>query len=80
MKEKFYIGVDAGGSGTRVLVADQNLTIISSAKDPPSALGQGIEKAWKAILETIALAFTNVNANGRNESCTCTQSVSVYKG
>lgn len=63
MKEKFYIGVDGGGSGTRVLVADQNLTIISSAKGPPSALGQGIEKAWKAILETIALAFTNVNAN-----------------
>jgi hypothetical protein len=29
---------------------------------------------------TIQLTVTNVSADGRNESCTCTQSVSVYKG
>lgn len=63
MKEKFYIGVDGGGSGTRVIVADTDLNIITSAKGPPSALGQGIDKAWKAILETIALAFTQINTN-----------------
>lgn len=63
MKEKFFIGVDGGGSGTRVIVADSDLNIITRAKGPPSALGQGIDKAWKAILETIALAFTQVNIN-----------------
>ncbi len=63
MKEKFYIGVDGGGSGTRVVVADSSFKIITSAKGPPSALGQGIDKAWKAILETIALAFTQIQSN-----------------
>lgn len=63
MKEKFYIGVDGGGSGTRVIVADQNLNILTTAKGPPSALGQGIDRAWKSILETIASAFTNIQAN-----------------
>lgn len=29
---------------------------------------------------TIQLTVTNVGPDGRNESCTCTQSVSVYKG
>lgn len=63
MNIKFYIGVDGGGSGTRVIVADSNLKILTSAKGPPSALGQGIDKSWKAILETIALAFTQLNTN-----------------
>ncbi len=56
---KYLIGVDGGGSGTRVIVATPDLKILALAEGAPSALGQGIEKAWRAILNTIALAFSN---------------------
>lgn len=58
---KYYIGVDGGGSGTRIIVVDNKLNIVASANGSPSALGQGIEQAWKSILETIAKAFHNGN-------------------
>jgi len=56
---KYFLGVDGGGSGTRVIIAGQDLHPIAQAEGAPSALGQGIEKAWRSILETIALAFAN---------------------
>lgn len=56
---KFLIGVDGGGSGTRIIVTDLNLTLLASAQGAPSALGQGIEKAWRSILDTLARAFHN---------------------
>jgi glucosamine kinase len=61
MKEsfKYLIGVDGGGSGTRVVIANSDMKPIASAEGAPSALGQGIEKAWRSILDTIALAFAN---------------------
>ena len=58
---KYLIGVDGGGSGTRILVLDPSLKIVASAVGAPSALGQGIEQAWKSILETLANAFHNGN-------------------
>lgn len=54
---KYLVGVDGGGSGTRVIVTDKKLKILASAQGEPSALGQGIEKAWRAILDTLARAF-----------------------
>jgi glucosamine kinase len=56
---KYFIGVDGGGSGTRVIIAGSNMQPLASAEGAPSALGQGIEKAWRSILDTIALAFAN---------------------
>jgi glucosamine kinase len=56
---KYYIGVDGGGSGTRVIVAGPDGLPRATAEGAPSALGQGIEKAWRSILDTIALAFAN---------------------
>lgn len=61
---KYYIGIDGGGSGTRVVVADPlDLKILASAEGAPSALGQGIEKAWRAIMNTVAQAFANGHMN-----------------
>lgn len=54
---KYLVGVDGGGSGTRIIVTDKKLKILASAQGDPSALGQGIEKAWRAILDTLARAF-----------------------
>jgi glucosamine kinase len=56
---KYFIGVDGGGSGTRVIVAGPDRLPLATAEGAPSALGQGIEKAWRSILDTIALAFAN---------------------
>jgi glucosamine kinase len=56
---KYYIGVDGGGSGTRVVVADSKRQVISEAEGAPSALGQGIEQAWRSILDTISKAFAD---------------------
>jgi len=58
---KYLIGVDGGGSGTRVILASPDQKILATAEGSPSALGQGIEKAWRAIMDTIALAFSNGN-------------------
>jgi glucosamine kinase len=59
---KFIIGVDGGGSGTRVLISHpENLNPLASAEGAPSALGLGVEKAWRAIMKTIAQAFANAN-------------------
>lgn len=58
-KFKYYIGVDGGGSGTRVIVAGPDMVPLALAEGAPSALGQGIEKAWRAILDTLAQAFAN---------------------
>lgn len=54
---KYLVGVDGGGSGTRIIVTDKKLKILASAQGDPSALGQGIEKAWRAIVDTLARAF-----------------------
>jgi glucosamine kinase len=56
---KYFIGVDGGGSGTRVIIAGQDLLPLAHAEGSPSALGQGIEIAWRSILDTIARAFAN---------------------
>ena len=58
---KYYVGVDGGGSGTRVVVADFKRQVIVETSGAPSALGQGIEQAWRSIMDTIALAFTKAN-------------------
>lgn len=54
---KYFIGVDGGGTGTRIVVVDHNHQVIAEADGAPSALGQGIEQAWRSIMDTIALAL-----------------------
>ena len=50
---KYLIGVDGGGSGTRILVTDLNKQVLAQARGAPSALGQGVHNAWPAIMTTI---------------------------
>jgi glucosamine kinase len=52
-KAKYYIGVDGGGTGTRLRVTDSSGALIANGKGPASALGLGIEKSWAAIIETL---------------------------
>ena len=54
------IGVDGGGTGTRVLVADRRGVVLAAASAGPSALGQGVASAWKSILSAIKTAFQDL--------------------
>lgn len=54
---KYLLGVDGGGTGTRVLLATPGGTILAQASAGPSALGQGVDAAWRNILAGVQQAF-----------------------
>ena len=54
----FAIGVDGGGTGTRVRVADRSGALLAQGLAGPSALGQGVEPAWEQIILAIRSAFS----------------------
>ena len=54
---RYFIGVDGGGSGTRVRVTDAAGTPVGAGEGGPSALGQGIEQAWQHVQAAIERAF-----------------------
>lgn len=54
------IGVDGGGTGTRILVADRRGVVLAAASAGPSALGQGVAPAWQSILSAITTAFQSL--------------------
>jgi len=53
----FHIGVDGGGTGTRVRLADAAGIELAQASGGPSGLALGIGRAWATIEDTIARAF-----------------------
>jgi glucosamine kinase len=53
----FLIGIDGGGTATRALVAHRGGPVIAQGQAGPSALGQGIAKAWLQVERAIAHAF-----------------------
>ena len=55
----YLIGVDGGGTGTRVRIARATGGEIAQAQGGPSGLAHGIDKAWKAISDTVAAAFAS---------------------
>lgn len=54
----FLIGVDGGGTGTRVRLARADGTEIAQGASGPSGLGLGIARAWDAVQQAAAAAFT----------------------
>lgn len=60
----YLIGVDGGGTGTRVRLARRNgadLTEIAQATGGPSALSRGIDNAWTTIQGVVAQAFAAID-------------------
>lgn len=53
----YLIGVDGGGSGTRLCLQDAAGQTLAHASGGPSALGHGIAKAWATIETTLDAAF-----------------------
>jgi glucosamine kinase len=54
---EFLLGVDGGGSGTRVRLARADGVELASGASGPSALSLGIAAAWAAIDDAAAKAF-----------------------
>ncbi|MEZ2350601.1 BadF/BadG/BcrA/BcrD ATPase family protein [Caballeronia sp. RCC_10] len=53
----FLLGIDGGGSGTRVILADANGVELARASGGPSGLGLGVERAWQTIGDACERAF-----------------------
>lgn len=58
---KYVIGIDGGGTGTRAIICNLQGEEIAFAHGPQSALGQGVEQAWKNIISTIVKALSKKN-------------------
>jgi glucosamine kinase len=56
---EFLVGVDGGGTATRALVAQRDGQVLGHGRAGPSALGQGIDRAWTQIQAAIANAFSS---------------------
>ncbi len=57
---EYLIGVDGGGTGTRVRLALPDGTELAQAHSGPSGLAHGIEPAWQAIGDAVGKAFATV--------------------
>jgi len=55
---RFLVGVDGGGTGTRVRLADREGRLLGQGEAGPSALGQGVAQAWHHIGQAIQQAAT----------------------
>lgn len=53
----YLLGVDGGGTGTRVVLAAPDGVELARAESGPSGLGLGIEQAWKSIHSACSQAF-----------------------
>jgi glucosamine kinase len=54
----YLIGVDGGGTGTRVRLARRDGTELAQGASGPSGLGLGIERAWTAVQQAASQAFS----------------------
>jgi glucosamine kinase len=53
----FLLGVDGGGTGTRVRLARPDGTELAQGSSGPSGLGLGIARAWAAVQQAVGAAF-----------------------
>ena len=56
----YLIGVDGGGTGTRVRLARLDGTALAQASGGPSALARGIDNAWATVDGAVQHAFSQI--------------------
>ncbi|RZT91905.1 glucosamine kinase [Rivibacter subsaxonicus] len=54
---RYLIGIDGGGTGTRARLVDSAGRRLGQGEAGPSALGQGVDQAWRNIRQAIDAAF-----------------------
>jgi glucosamine kinase len=62
-KVRYVIGVDGGGTGTRARLTRLDGQVLAFAQAGPSALGQGIEQAWRNVSQAIEQTFRDAAIN-----------------
>ncbi len=60
---EYLIGVDGGGTGTRVRLARADGSELAQAQGGPSGLAHGIGPAWLAIGDAVARAFAAIGVS-----------------
>lgn len=68
---EFLVGVDGGGTGTRVLLAARDGRPLGRGEAGPSALSQGVAEAWRAIGQALAAAFRAAGRTLPDDLSTC---------
>jgi glucosamine kinase len=53
---RYLVGVDGGGTGTRLRLADREGRLLGQGEAGPSALGQGVEQAWRHVQQALQQA------------------------
>ena len=53
---QYLVGVDGGGTGTRVRLSDRAGVLLGQGEAGPSALGQGTAQAWRNVLLALQAA------------------------
>jgi glucosamine kinase len=66
----YLVGVDGGGTGTRVVLADTQGTELARATGGPSGLALGVEAAWRSIEAACSSAFGMAGIPFSWEACT----------
>ncbi|BBO60429.1 BadF/BadG/BcrA/BcrD ATPase family protein [Mycoavidus sp. B2-EB] len=70
LKTPYYlIGIDGGGTGTRILLADAHSTILAQAHGGPSALGLGVNAAWREIIMLCTAVFNQIGKSFDSTQC-----------
>ncbi len=64
MSPTYAMGVDGGGTGTRLRLCAADGAVLGEGRAGPSALGQGVEQAWRNILMAAADAVADAVRQG----------------
>ena len=61
---RYQVGVDGGGTHTRLRLVDEQGRLLGEGEAGPSALGQGIEQAWLHLGQALRQAAARAGLAG----------------
>ncbi|MDT8999937.1 BadF/BadG/BcrA/BcrD ATPase family protein [Paucibacter sp. APW11] len=61
---RYLVGVDGGGTGTRLRLSDLDGRLLGQGEAGPSALGQGVDQAWRHIEQALQQAAEQAGLAG----------------